>query len=238
MPDRGYTVNPVYTESETGEQVISDLQVSTRGDSVGRDGHVRDWQMDYIEDSEGRIHHVFENVELESDKGIHFDEDAYVEALLESHSEFRQAQAWANENMPSALLEQFNNAIDNGDLGELNEAVEWLVNEYRSAAEAQPEMEETIEDPEMDELSEEETEILNKTVDLLEKQEPAGEEIAQDWQEAVEQAQEVGDDTFAMVAAATAAFHSGEVSAEDAVNYCLNNANLKDLARVYKHLAS
>ena len=43
----------------------------------------------------------------------------------------------------------------------------------------------------MDELSEEETEILNKTVDLLEKQEPAGEQVAQEWQEAVEQAQEV-----------------------------------------------
>ena len=233
------TVNPVYTEDSEGRQVISDLEVSTgRGDVVGRDGMDRGWQNDWIEDSEGRLHHVFENVELESDKGIHFDEDAYVEALLESHSEFRQAQAWANENMPATLLERFNNAVDNGDLGELNEAVEWLISEYRSAAEAPPQMEETVEDQEMDELSEEETEILNKTVDLLEQQEPAGEEVAGQWQDAVEQAQDSGDETYAMVAAATAAFHSGEVSAEDAVNYCLNNANLRDLARVYKHLAS
>ena len=104
--------------------------------------------------------------------------------------------------------------------------------------ETQYQPEEVDENEEVDELSEEETEILHKTVELLQQQEPEGEYVADEWQDAVQQAQESGDETYAMVAAATAAFHSGEISADDAIAYCLENANIKDLARVYKHIAN
>ena len=98
------------------------------------------------------------------------------------------------------------------------------------------EVQEVEEDSEVEELSEQEQEILDKTVDLLSQQEAEGEYVADQWQEVVHQAEAAGDETYAIVAAATAAFHSQDVTAEEAINYCLQTANLKDLARVYKHI--
>ena len=240
MPNKPMSVSPVYGEDESGQQVLVDLDVSTgaHAGAVDRSGHVRDWQFDYQEDSEGRLHHIFQDVELESEQDpLSFNEDAYIDALLESNPLIREAQAWANENLPGPVLDQYNDAIDNGDLKQLNEAIEWLVSEYQSAAPTE-EVQEVEEESEVDDLSEEEQEILDKTVDLLSQQEPEGEYVADQWQDAVHQAEESGDETYAMVAAATAAFHAGDVTAEEAINYCLQNTDLKDLARVYKHLAS
>ena len=240
MPNKPMTVSPVVTVNDQGQEVISDLSVSTGHSGVGRDGQVENWRFDYQEDSEGRIHHVFENVELERDDGIHFDESEYIEALLESNPTIAVAQQWALDNLPEEWVNEYNQQIETGDLDELNKAVEWLLQQYsqRSTTESDvpnQQMEEDYEDPEMDELSEEETEILNNAVDTLERQE-AMPEYADDWQEQVEIAKQSGDETYAMVAAATSAFHSGEVTAEEAIDFCLTNCDLKELARVYQHL--
>ena len=237
-------VSPVVTVNDQGQEVISDLSVSTNRPGVGRDGQVVNWQDDYVEDSEGRIHHMFENVELQSDRddGIHFDEDAYVQALMDSNPDISKAQDWAVENLPEEWLDEYNKTIDTGNLDDLHKAVDWLMRQYgeRTINEPEPDttqnIEEDPEEPEMEELSEEETEILNNAVDNLERQE-AMPEYVNDWQEQVELAQESGDETYAQVAAATAAFHAGQVTAEEAIDFCLSNCDLKDLARVYKMLS-
>ena len=242
MPNQPMTVSPVVTVNDQGQEVISDLSVSTNRPGIGRDGSTLNWQDDFIEDSEGRLVNWFADKELESDRddGIHFDESEYIDALIESNPTISVAQQWAIDNLPEEWINEYNQQIESGSLDQLNQAVEWLLQQYsqRSTTESDvpsQQVEEDTEDPEMEELSEEETEILNNAVDNLERQE-AMPEYVNDWQEQVELAQESGDETYAQVAAATAAFHAGQVTAEEAIDFCLSNCDLKDLARVYKYL--
>ena len=237
MPDKAYTVSPVITTNDRGEEVISDLSVSSGNRGVGHDGQVHNWQNDYIEDSEGRIHHVFENVELDEDQGNVYREEQYIEALIEANPEITAAQQWAVENLPDEWVEEYDKMIETGDLDELNKAVEWLLEQYASRPQSsQPDPQEVQEEDETEDLTDEEHEILNTVVEDLQQQEAMGQEVAADWQYAVQQAEEAGDDAYAHVAAATAAFHDGDVTAEEAIAFCLENVPLKDLARVYRHM--
>ena len=241
MPDQGYTVYPVYTENDQGQEVLTDMQVTsgnTRG--VGRDGQVIGHDNDYYENYEGEFIHRFRDVELESDRadqGVYFNEGEYINALIEANPEIPAAQQWCMDNLPKEWIDEYNKQIESGSLDEMNQAVEWLLEQYgqRPNPTSDTPLEEMPEDPEMDELSEEETEILNNAVDALERQE-ARPEFVSDWEEQIEYARETGDETYAQVAAATAAFHAGEISAEEAIDFCLTNCDLKELARVYEHL--
>ena len=242
MPDKGYTVSPVITVNERGEEVISDLSVSSgHAAAVGRDGQVRDAELDYYEDEYGQMRHRFAGVELESEQqdSSSFDESAYIEAIYEANPELSTAQQWAENNLPEELLDYYNEAVESSDLADLHKAVEWLMQQYenRSQQEQAPtEPEQVEEDDEMENLSDEEKEVLSNAVEELEQQEPQGEYYAEQWQEAVEQAEAQGNETYAKVAAATAAFHAGEVSAEEAINFCLNECDLKELAKVYEYI--
>ena len=242
MPNQPMQVNPVITVNDNGQEVISDLSVSTgHSGAVGRDGQVKNADFDYYEDQYGQVHHRFSDIELQSDKkdqGIYFDESEYIDALIEANPKIPAAQQWCMDNLPAEWIDDYNKQIESGSLDEMNQAVEWLLEQYgqrQTVDNRSQEQEEMPEDPEMDELSEEETEILNNAVDNLERQE-AIPEMAADWQEEVEIAQQSGDETYATVAAATAAFHAGQVSAEEAIDFCLTNCDLKELARVYNNL--
>ena len=243
MPNQPMTVHPVVQETADGQEYIADFAVNNAAPpGVGRDGRDVGWENDWHMDSEGHYHHVFENVELESDiadQGIYFDEDSYVDALLETNSEFRQAQAWATQNLSAQDLADFNDAVDNGNLEELNECVEWLIDEYKEAVgvpETFDEYSEAQEGAEMEELSEEENQVLEQTVEALMQQEPQGVDVSSQWLQASSQAHDSGDGTYALVAASVAAFHQGEMDAQTAIDYCFQHASPRELARVYKHL--
>ena len=242
MPNQAYTVSPVITTNERGEEVISDLSVSTgHADQIQRDGQVRNVDFDYYEDDKGQIRHRFSEVELESERQdpSAFDESAYIQAIYEANPELTTAQEWAEHNLPEELLDYYNNAVDSSDLGDLHKAVDWLLEQYANRNENNTQSVETQEDEtdsEVEDLSDEEKMILAETVEQLEQQEPQGEYYAEQWQETVDAAEAAGDSTYATVAAATAAFHAGEVSADEAINYCLNNCDLKELSRVYKYI--
>ena len=242
MPSQGYTVSPVYSD-DSSEQHIVDLQViGGRNTAVGNDGQVRGWQNDYYEDGEGELHHRFEDVELndESDP-MSFDEDEYVELLLESNPKFYHAQQWAIDNMSEEELEEYNRLIDTSDLDDLHMAMDWLVEQYEKFADftedSEPEQVEEEEEVDDEELTESDRMAINAAVHSLNKSE-ALDYMAADWIEQGEIAEQNGDETYVAVAAATAAFHAGEVTAQEAIDYCMANCSMKELARVYKHLMS
>jgi hypothetical protein len=65
-----------------------------------------------------------------------------------------------------------------------------------------------------------------------------GEEVAETWQEIVYQAEQAGDDTYAGIAAATASYHNGDVTAEEAIQFVFANYDLQDIARVYRQITN
>ena len=239
MPNQIYTVSPVIQEGEGGSHIVG-ASVSSNHSAVGRDGQVRGWETDYVENEVGQTVLRFKEAELENDSPMSFNENEYTNALLEAHPQLGTAIQWAATNLPAELSDDFNDKVNSGDLEKVNSAVEWLLSHYdQHAGEALLNKEAPAEndfEQQLEELTPEETETLDQATDLLEQQEPEGEMVAAQWQDYIEDANASGDVTFATVAAATAAFHAGEVSAEEAINYCLTSCNLKDLSRVYKHL--
>ena len=234
MSSQGYTVNPVYSDDAT-EQELVDLQVIRGHSALGHDGQVQGWENDYYEDSEGQMHHRFSDVEFdEEDLGNSFNEDEYIEALLESNPHYSDAQRWATENLSDDELEEYNRLIDSSDLDDLHEAMEWLLEQYEQYGDLSVDDLEDVDD-EISGLTPEETQILSDAVDSLQEQEP-DEYVVDSWKVAALEADASGDPTYAMVASATASFHAGELTADEAISYVMESCDLKDLSRVYKYL--
>lgn len=244
MNKTGFTVSPVITENAEGQEVITDFSFDTGRSSVGRDGRVLGWQDDYIEDSEGRIHHVMEDTFLEDESTIKsFDFDEYAEDLLESNPKLQDAVIWAGNNMHPSFIEEWDSIIQKGeDLGRINEMMEQLMVEYDSRVDAenvseQPATDDEIQE-EIDELSPEQIETLNLAIEDLTSQDMLGDEAADEWESLSKEALQSDKATLAMVAAATSAFHRGSMSAEDAIDAVLSKCPLDEVAEVYEYLSN
>jgi hypothetical protein len=218
----GFTISPVYSE-ENGNVV--DFEVDG-----GYEGY-RTSQDEYIQLNDGTTHHQFENVSIKEDG--EFDSDDYYETLANSDPRIPGALEWSATNLPPELIEQYNDAIDNDDTDTINQILEYILEQY--PGDYTPEEEYTEEDVE---LTEEDQAVIDTIVEDLSQQPAMGEEVANSWQEAVYAAEAAGDNTYAGVAAATAAYHNGDVTAEEAIQFVFDNYDIKDIARVYQHLSN
>ena len=97
----GYTVEPVYEDSATGQQIV-DVQVrETANGAVGRDGQYQGWRDDYTSDAYGEPvydPHIID--ELAESPVVGFDEGEYIDALLDSNPLITPALEFAVDYMP------------------------------------------------------------------------------------------------------------------------------------------
>jgi hypothetical protein len=208
-------------------------------------GHWRGSDQDYIQDElTGEVNHVFQNVELRDEASPEgYSADAYADALHELHPNLSPALEWAETELPAGFIEAYNEAMDGDDLTEKGRYIDMLLQYFSEALgdEQEEALEETYEEQE-DPSDEDEVDVTEEQVeaflDELVQQEALGEEVASEWQAAVDQAQAVGDSAYAAVAAATAAYHAGSVTAEEAIDWALQNVPHADLLRVVRHLTS
>lgn len=242
-PEQGFTVSPVVTETDSGE-VVTDFSVSQTAylDSRG-------WEDDFVMDSEGQYRHIMQDVELEDESSpMSFNEGDYIDAIYESNPQLNAAIEWGGENLTQPELDSYNRAVESGSLDELNEAVQWILNRYEQEGFAPPqtttdEVEEQSGEGEslldsdtierVESLSDDEADYLTDVVDTLASNEPAGAEYAEQWENYAVQAEDAGDTCASFVAAMTAQYHAGSISAEEAIATAMNNFDLKDLQRVY-----
>ena len=247
-PERAYTVEPVVSTDESGEPTIQDFSVVSSSNRQDPNA----WQDDWVMDSEGKYHHMFENVELEDESSSHssFDEEAYISSLYEANPQLADAIEWGTDNLTQDQLSVYNQLVDSSDLNDVNRAVDWILEQYREnanqVATAEPENltdedesgsyleDETIE--RIENLSDEDAEMLSDAVDDLSNTAPMGVEAANYWLDFAQQADESGNAVASLVATATAAYHRGELSAEEAISECLNQCDLQELADVYRQL--
>lgn len=244
-PQQGFTVSPVVTETDTGE-VVTDFSVSS---SPHLD--TRSWQDDFVMDSEGQYHHVMQEVELNDESSpTSFDEDAYISNLYEANPQLQSAIAWGADNLSQDQLDVYNKLVDSKDLDDVNQAVDWILNQYQENA-YQPEIEtdepyeesndnDSLLEPDtverIESLSDDEVDVLNDAIDVLASNEPAGSTVASQWEDFAVQAEDSGNTCMAYVASATAQYHAGEISAEEAIATALNNFDLHELQQVYSYL--
>ena len=220
------------------------VENSDRNEFIGSRGIEHETDSDYyFDEATGSYRHQYAEIdgaELErritAGDDYNYTQEAYEDAVLEAYPQLPGALQWATDNLPDDFIVTYNEALEEGDLDTFYSHLEYLLSEYEDASSVVVE-EEAVEEEEEDvqeDLTDEEQQVLQEAVEDLQAQEPQA-ELANEWQSLVDQYQET-DPTFAAVAAATAAFHNGEASAEDAINYVLQNFPLADVARVYQHL--
>lgn len=221
----GYTISPVYSEEGGG---VIDFEVDG-----GYEGY-RSADQDIVEYNDGSRHHVFEQASIREDG--EFDEQDYYETLANSDPRIPAALQWSATNLPPELIQQYNDAIDNDDFDTINRTLEYILEQYPGDESFYPEDEYTEEDDY--EITEEDQQVVDAITEQLVEQPALGEEVAEDWQEIVYQAEQAGDDTYAGIAAATAAYHNGDVTAEEAIQFVFANYDLHDIARVYRQITN
>jgi uncharacterized protein YciU (UPF0263 family) len=234
-----WTVTP-NVSSEDGSLVGFDAQSHNEG--FGKHS-----EHDYVVDNTGKTHHVMEDVELREDEST-FNFEQYEQDLLTMYPQSSAALDWAPGNIHRDVIEKFNTAVDNQDLDTINETLDYIMNQYRENTGVEEQMYEGEDDEEygeeftgtleeeIDNLDPEDVLAINEAVQELESSEPMGEDVAEQWQEYVDAALEGGNEVYAGIAAAAAAFHSGEISADAAIKYVLNNYPIADVARAYQEM--
>lgn len=252
MPDRAYTVEPVVSTDEAGQETIQDFAVV--GDhSATIEAFNRGYMDDFTVDSEGRYHHIYENVEVEDESSpTSYDNSEYESALMEANPDLGAATRWATSALSEDQIAEYDSLIDSGDPEKMHQAIDWLLEQYyefgNSLDDVAPSAEEFFEGEtegddnsylsqetidEINALDEEDTETLNNTIEELSSTEPDPDAV-DSWQSMAERAAESGDEVMSIVAAATASYHAGEIDADQAIAYCLNTCNLEDLATTYR----
>lgn len=240
---KAMTVYPVSTENPDGTESITDFSAVEHVNPMD----LVNEEEDFVQDSNGEYHHRYADVDPSQYEESSDADQQYQQALLETYPSLGTATAWAGENLDPESIEWYDQAIDSGNPEQMNEAIEWLLSAYAEADNqgiASEDEEYSSEDSglsdktmqEIEQLDEEDQDILVTAVEGLIQSDPGGEDAARSWQYMSETASEQGDQVMATIAAATAAFHAGEVSANDSIAYVLNNCDLQDVARTYEFI--
>lgn len=165
-----------------------------------------------------------------------YNDDEYVGALFEANPDLAAATEWAGRNMSPEWCDLYDSKVNSDDLGEVNEWIDKLLDEYRNRTTDGPTTNKD-ETPELtlETLNDEQRAFASEAVDSLSQMPVLGDETAAAWDEQVEYANSIGDSTYAGMSAAAAAFHAGDVSADEAINFVLENYPLTDVYRIYSH---
>jgi hypothetical protein len=224
---RGATITPVADDNGN----IIDFSVDN-----GYNGYSSSDQ-DYVETNDGQTHHVFENVSIEEDG--EYSSNNYLETLANSDPRIPQAIAWASQNLPQEDIIAFNQALDEDNHDHIHQVLEYLLSNLPEDYQVEEVVEEVNEtDPEefVDGLTDEDVEAIEEVISELYANPALGDDAAQEWVSVAEEAEAVGDETYAAIAKAAALYHSGSLDAETAINSILDRHNLQDVIRVVQHL--
>ena len=144
-------------------------------------------------------------------------DDQLVDAFTEVNPDLFQAISYARQFWSEEQIQDWNNRVDNNGWFDIAEDLEQILQQYREAG--SPDIEPNV--------YEEEPEITQQDVDAeyqaLIEAEPEGLELAGDHLNAAQQYYEQGDALSAQILMASSQFHSGAMTAEQAIESVLNS---------------
>ena len=219
--NRAYTFTPGVNNDGSYDAENGSLSSGHRGGAV---------EPSFIEDEvSGERHYQITEEELQQDEDYDADiDDDYISAIHDLYPNLSLAQEFAAANWRDEDLQEFNNLMDVGELGEIMEAIEKLMDDFEVSGFAP---EEQIEEPEVQQ------EEFDDAISELLAEEPQGDELAYEWMNAAVEFQDTSP-VFSAVAAQTAAFHRNEISQSEAISNLLERYSIAELAPIYKHLTS
>ena len=221
MPNRAMTFSPGVNDDGT-------YNIDAGFVSVGRSGG--QYETPYHENQEtGERQYLIEEQDFQSD-GDYMPtvDEEYQQAIQEVYPDIQDALQYALHNKLHDWIIDFNNKIDGGDFDEYVPLIEELMEEYRSTIAAPVDELET----DAPEVSEEE---IDAVIEPMLEAEPEGMETAYSWLQAAEQHQ-TSNPVYSAVCAATASFHDGSMSADEAISTVLENHPLDEVIQIYQYL--
>lgn len=221
MPNKAYTFTPEVNDDGSYDVENGNLSTGYRGGTI---------EPSFFEDEvSGERHYQITEQDLQQDADYVADiEDDYITAIHELHPNLALAQQFAADNWLAEDLQTFNNLMDVGELDEIMEAIEKLMEEFDASGFAPVE---AVEEPEVQQ------EEFDDAISQLLEEEPQGNEMAFDWMNAAVEFQQTNP-VYSAVAAQTAAFHRNEVTQSEAISNLLERYTIAELAPIYKHLTS
>ena len=197
--------------------------------SVGHTGGT--YETPYVENEEtGERQYLISNQDLQQDGDYQPDNEAeYVSALTEAYPDLMDALAYARDNKTLDYINSFNQKIDTGDYGEYVPMIEELIAEFRSVTGTAPVEEELTDEPVVS------PEEIDAAIEPMLETEALGMETAYEWLSMAEQTRD-SNPTYSAVCAATAAFHDGSMTAEQAISSVLENYPINEVVKIYQYL--
>ena len=133
--EHGVTISPVMVETFEGDQ-IADFSIEAH--PGGSDSHRPGYEgQEYFVDNQGQVHHQYENIDFDAlDENQEQEPNLpaeYVQNIVEMFggpNEYATATAWARQNLSQDFIHEFNDALDSGDVDQMQPAFEELLSLY------------------------------------------------------------------------------------------------------------
>ena len=225
MPQQPMTVNPVYYESEDGQEQLADFQIQ----HAHRGGEV---EQQIVYDDYGNAHYYVEEEESFSEEEQTLD-DQYADSVLECYPHLPDALSWAASALDDEQIDFYDQAVATGDPSVFMPLIESLLNDYYEANgldEEEYEEEETEDD--VDDVTEEE---LGQVFTEMSEAEPMGQEAAMPYLQAAIDSQG-SNPLYSDWMALTAQFHNGEIEYEQAWEQMTDKYSLPQLKQMYNYI--
>ena len=145
----------IVLDPNTGEEIVSYYQGvfdSGEGRNAAIADHMQSHQAQYVTDANGRIHHEFSDLDpsryqqyeedyVDPDEyGQQFDQmeltenDAqYLQEIVGGAETYQELISWAANALSEEQIQEYDDIMNSGDVGAMEEAVRWLYEQFSNA---------------------------------------------------------------------------------------------------------
>ena len=142
-------------DPETGEETISfdhGIYDSGEGRQAAIAHHMHTQHAQYVQDTDGRIHHEWSDLDPEryqqyeedyvnpDEYGAQFEEmeisendQEYLQDIVGGSDAYNEIIAWAASALDPDDIQTYDQTMETGDIGEMEEAVRWLYEQFSNA---------------------------------------------------------------------------------------------------------
>ena len=138
--NQGVTITPVISEDAEGNSVLQDFSFDSQqgynSDNYRYGGNERD----IYEDSEGNLHHVMEDVELDEQEDFRSDYYEDVQGLVGGQENYAAMMSWAQFSLGPEFCSEYDQAVESEDPARIEEAILdlWEMFSQASGATSEP----------------------------------------------------------------------------------------------------
>jgi len=145
----------IVVDPDTGEEIVSYDQGifdSGEGRNAAISHHMQSQQAQFVQDTNGRIHHEFSDLDparyqqyeqdyVDPDEyGQQFDQMEltendmeYLQEIVGGSDSYQEIISWASNALSEEQIQEYDNIMNSGDVGAMEDAVRWLYDQFSNA---------------------------------------------------------------------------------------------------------